>query len=96
MNIKKANRNDPCPCGSGKKFKQCCQLLDVKQSAELAIKSRAIDAIPERFKTALQHHQIGELTQAESIYQEILQLSPKHLDALHNLGLLASETGKQQ
>lgn len=20
----KANRNDPCPCGSGKKFKQCC------------------------------------------------------------------------
>lgn len=21
---KKAGRNDPCPCGSGKKFKQCC------------------------------------------------------------------------
>jgi len=20
----KANRNDPCPCGSGKKFKKCC------------------------------------------------------------------------
>lgn len=20
----KAGRNDPCPCGSGKKFKQCC------------------------------------------------------------------------
>lgn len=24
---KKAGRNDPCPCGSGKKFKQCCQKL---------------------------------------------------------------------
>lgn len=20
----KPNRNDPCPCGSGKKYKQCC------------------------------------------------------------------------
>lgn len=20
----KAGRNDPCPCGSGKKFKKCC------------------------------------------------------------------------
>ncbi|MBN2595205.1 MAG: SEC-C domain-containing protein [Marinifilaceae bacterium] len=20
----KVNRNDPCPCGSGKKYKQCC------------------------------------------------------------------------
>jgi SWIM/SEC-C metal-binding protein len=20
----KASRNDPCPCGSGKKYKQCC------------------------------------------------------------------------
>ena len=23
--IPKAGRNDPCPCGSGKKFKQCCE-----------------------------------------------------------------------
>jgi len=21
---KKAGRNDPCPCGSGRKYKQCC------------------------------------------------------------------------
>jgi len=21
---KKVARNDPCPCGSGKKYKQCC------------------------------------------------------------------------
>ena len=21
---KKVGRNDPCPCGSGRKFKQCC------------------------------------------------------------------------
>ena len=22
---KKIGRNDPCPCGSGKKYKKCCQ-----------------------------------------------------------------------
>jgi uncharacterized protein YecA (UPF0149 family) len=24
----KAGRNDPCPCGSGKKYKKCCMLKD--------------------------------------------------------------------
>ena len=24
--MKKIKRNDPCPCGSGKKFKKCCIL----------------------------------------------------------------------
>ena len=24
VTTKKANRNDPCPCGSGKKYKKCC------------------------------------------------------------------------
>ncbi len=24
VNVRKVGRNDPCPCGSGKKYKQCC------------------------------------------------------------------------
>ncbi|MCC5025393.1 MAG: SEC-C domain-containing protein [Candidatus Synoicihabitans palmerolidicus] len=24
VNITKVGRNDPCPCGSGKKYKKCC------------------------------------------------------------------------
>ena len=24
MNEEKVGRNDPCPCGSGKKYKKCC------------------------------------------------------------------------
>ncbi|MEC4051728.1 SEC-C metal-binding domain-containing protein [Myroides odoratimimus] len=26
VNSQKVNRNDPCPCGSGKKYKKCCLL----------------------------------------------------------------------
>lgn len=32
--MKKIKRNDPCPCGSGKKFKRCC--LD-NQSSDQSI-----------------------------------------------------------
>jgi SWIM/SEC-C metal-binding protein len=27
--LPKAGRNDPCPCGSGKKFKKCCDAPSV-------------------------------------------------------------------
>lgn len=29
---KKAKRNDPCPCGSGKKYKKCCYSKDSDKS----------------------------------------------------------------
>ncbi len=30
----KAGRNDPCPCGSGKKYKQCCMKTEQPQPEE--------------------------------------------------------------
>lgn len=30
VKVKAPNRNDPCPCGSGKKYKKCC--MDIDQS----------------------------------------------------------------
>jgi hypothetical protein len=29
----KINRNDPCPCGSGKKYKKCCEAKDAARSS---------------------------------------------------------------
>ena len=36
MSMEKVGRNDPCPCGSGKKFKKCCEekVLKKKFNAE--------------------------------------------------------------
>ena len=28
--MKKAGRNDPCPCGSGKKVKKCCEAATIR------------------------------------------------------------------
>jgi len=32
----KVQRNDPCPCGSGKKFKRCCLVTPVVADVEKA------------------------------------------------------------
>jgi protein O-GlcNAc transferase len=44
-------------------------------------------------RTAMQHHQAGRLTAAESLYRQILSQHPNHPDALHLLGLIARQTG---
>jgi len=42
---------------------------------------------------AIQHHSAGELSQAEGIYQQILEADPNQPDALHYLGVLAHQMG---
>jgi hypothetical protein len=33
MHEDRVSRNDPCPCGSGKKYKNCCHIKDVEGDA---------------------------------------------------------------
>lgn len=30
----KPQRNDPCPCGSGKKYKKCCALVEAERASQ--------------------------------------------------------------
>lgn len=43
---------------------------------------------------AVENHLAGRLDVAASIYQAVLEGNPNHADALHLLGLVASETGR--
>ena len=36
MSHNKTSRNDPCPCGSGKKYKACCYLKGIGDDSSLA------------------------------------------------------------
>jgi len=45
--------------------------------------------IDRTFKQAIDHHQAGQLQDAERLYRAILQAQPNHPDANHNLGVLA-------
>ena len=52
--------------------------------------------IPEAFASAIQNHQGGRLQAAEQIYRQILAVDPNHADALHLLGVIASQSGKHE
>ncbi len=44
--------------------------------------------------TALQHHRAGQLTEAERIYGQILEIDADHADSLHLLGMIAHHAGR--
>ncbi|MBN8763179.1 MAG: SEC-C domain-containing protein [Thiobacillus sp.] len=89
MTTQKIARNDPCPCGSGKKYKQCC-LLTARQPAPPA--SAAMDLTHE-LQRASAHYQAGQWREADAVCQQILQRSPNHPDALHMQGMIAYRIG---
>ena len=51
--------------------------------------------IQQAFDLAVRHHQAGHLQQAEQLYRQILAQQPGHADALHMLGLIAHQLGRQ-
>lgn len=48
----------------------------------------------EVFGLAVRQHQAGNLPQAEQLYRQVLQQVPQHVDALHMLGLIAFQVGR--
>ena len=52
--------------------------------------------IQQAIDLAVQHHQAGDLPKAESIYNQVLQADPNQPVALHLLGLIAHQLGKNE
>ncbi len=52
--------------------------------------------ISEVLAIAIQHHRAGRLQAAEQIYRQILAVEPNHADAIHLLGVIASQVGKHE
>ena len=50
--------------------------------------------IDQALRQAMEAHGSGKLQDAERLYRAILEVQPKHLDANHNLGVLAVGVGK--
>lgn len=90
----KTGRNDPCPCGSGKKFKNCCGHDQQAVGSPQTMTSQTVrvgDApvpIAEAVEMAARLQAAGELQRAEAIYRSILAVQPQQPDALHLLGVV--------
>ena len=94
MTTSKIGRNDPCPCGSGKKVKQCCEQTGTAANRMAPRESVSSNFNPQHaLQTAMAQHQAGSLPQAEALYKQVLQTLPNQPDALHLLGLINKQKG---
>jgi tetratricopeptide (TPR) repeat protein len=97
----KVGRNQPCPCGSGKKYKQCC--LDADEAARVAAvppqpTGRAvgksgfgnddIDPLDRLSNGTVDLINAGRLEEAERMCQQLLVEFPDVPDGHMRLGLL--------
>jgi tetratricopeptide (TPR) repeat protein len=89
MSAPPPSRNSPCPCGSGKRYKQCCGAV-VAPPASPAAAARTPEDLLRR---AAQLHQAGRLDEAEALYLEATRLEPGNPLAIHYLGVLAMQRG---
>ncbi|HEY8102110.1 MAG TPA: tetratricopeptide repeat protein [Burkholderiaceae bacterium] len=87
--MSKIGRNDPCPCGSGKKYKACCGV-----TGSVSMQQSIHAPVPGMMAQALHLCQIGMLREAEVLYRDVLTMHPTNADALNNLGLIAVQSGR--
>ena len=81
----KQGRNDPCACGSGKKYKQCC--------ANKPAQALNPQALMQALRTAWVNFEAQRFEQAKEICHKIIQAVPAQIDAIHLLGLIALKDG---
>ena len=70
------------------------QSIQVAQSTAQSPQTQQNIAIEQAIELGLQHHNAGDLPKAEGIYQQILQVEVNHPVALHLLGVIAHQMGK--
>jgi Tfp pilus assembly protein PilF len=75
-------RNDPCPCGSGKKYKKCCM---GKASPRRPAPAAQRPGTREQLQAAADHARAGRLEQAEQAYEQVLAARPHEAEALSGL-----------
>ena len=100
----KIGRNQPCSCGSGKKFKHCCGTANKNPLTPLSQQSSISPSQPvsqrQNIKAlslpekAFHYHQTGQFQKAEKLYRQILQKQPDFVEIHNNLGVVLQAQNK--
>ncbi len=94
----KVGRNEPCPCGSGKKFKHCCGDKGanevVKPAASGAPSAAARTRLNALFHEAEKRCNSGHWSDAVPLFEEIARLDPNSPQAHHDLGIAYLHCGR--
>ncbi|MFG0329085.1 MAG: sulfotransferase [Phycisphaerales bacterium] len=85
-------RNDPCPCGSGRKYKKCCMANQTTAGAT-ARHARASGApsVSEGVRKGVMARRAGRFDEAARQFNEALRRNPRDALAAHELGMLTAQ-----
>lgn len=80
MSKNKIGRNDPCPCGSGKKYKQCCL------GNETSTQNSPLDSAIPGFRETLEGQEFNSLEEAEQFANAYMQSrNSRSLEEFHDI-----------
>ena len=95
-------RNQPCPCGSGKKYKRCCLAQDEARAADhrRAPATGAVawddDDLDAASNAVVDLIHAGRLDEAEAAARAVLVRYPDVVDGLERLGMVYEARGDRQ
>lgn len=95
--MKTLGRNNPCDCGSGKKYKRCCGKIQLAVPTTSAGHKKNTPSSQLELKQLKQQaealQQKGHFRQAVKTYRTILDRQPKELSSLIELGKVLTHLG---
>ncbi|MBV8211035.1 MAG: tetratricopeptide repeat protein [Burkholderiaceae bacterium] len=90
----KLGRNDPCPCGSGRKYKQCCL------SGPAAPRAAGTGVSRESLETDVERGNLlqdqGRFEEALACFRQALKLKPDFVELNLNIGLSHQKLGRSE
>lgn len=89
MSIK---RNQPCPCGSGKRYKNCCATPQNNVPASVSTEKQACSLVDQGNIRLKEEH----FEEALKLYQEALAIYPDYARAHYNIGVVFEKTGAKE
>jgi tetratricopeptide (TPR) repeat protein len=107
----KIGRNEPCPCGSGKKYKQCCLAKDEAARSAQSVTSQTADHLPNHHPRFCQNCNAdidaaargvlalidaGKLDAAEQAAQAMMTRWPEIHDGYDCFGMVCEARGNNQ
>ena len=101
MTGRKIGRNDPCPCGSGKKYKKCCLEVDARRAAEekerpargkqpFVVAETDLDDLSNSVQALIESN---DLDRAEAVCRELQEKFPDQVDGVWRLASVLEVRG---
>jgi tetratricopeptide (TPR) repeat protein len=96
--MSKIGRNEPCPCGSGNKYKKCCLLNQDRRTTSVPpVKFRAVyTELDQLSNSVVDLINQNELEKAEAVARRLLSEYPDEVDGFDRLAMVYEARGDRK